>query len=65
MEEKEILDRIEWGTWSCPKCGDECQDPDTIASTTCHNGHSVWLTAIDDHGRMEAFLQDKDSTHNK
>ena len=52
---------IEWGEWECPACGDVCQDPNTIASTACHNGHGVWLTAVNENGRMEAMLQDKTS----
>lgn len=47
----------EWGYWICPKCGDECVDPDTIHCTLCHNQHHVYLGYIKEDGSREAYLQ--------
>lgn len=56
-EETEELKCDVWGEWDCPECGDTCQDRENVWSTTCHNNHNVFLTAIDDHGQRQAFLQ--------
>lgn len=47
----------EWGTWECPVCGDICEDPDTVFSTSCHKGHSVMLSTIDGSGNRRAFIK--------
>ncbi len=39
-----------WGFWECPKCGEELSDPNSIVNTTCHKGHSVFLSYADVEG---------------
>lgn len=34
--------------WTCPECGDICEDPADVWETMCHNGHVVKLALTTD-----------------
>lgn len=47
---------VEWGFWRCPQCGAEHTDPGYITATTCENGHSVFLSEMDDNNQITAII---------
>lgn len=46
----------EWGTWECPACGEENDDPPERTITTCSCGVIVLLSIVAD-GKRSAFLE--------
>lgn len=55
----EIEDREdEWGSWECPVCGADHEDPSSIVETTCGTCNTtVTLSYPDDDGRIIAYVQ--------
>jgi len=52
----------EWGTWECPDCGEEHDDPASICVSSCRQcGLSVELSAIDDYGQRDAWKLSDDA----
>lgn len=39
---------VRWYQWTCPECGDVCEDECTTHETMCHNNHVVKLCVADD-----------------
>lgn len=47
-----------WGRWTCPVCGEELEDPNSVINTQCHQGHSVTLGYAEVTGDIrEAYLK--------
>lgn len=48
----------EWGTWECPNCEEEHEDPEDIWMTTCRQcGVTISLSAVDNNGRRDAWTR--------
>lgn len=55
---------IEWGSWECPNCDEQHEDPEDICETTCrHCQSTVVLSSVDEYGEREAKITELKNAH--